>query len=113
MVPMIKSLRDLASDTNCKDQDGTDLDEVSSHTSSQSILSKHKGFRMKKLGLQRQVAYVTNCAAHGFATVGKISMFLGALLGGRLTLLLSTAWLRRIFILVLLCVAAKMLLSVH
>jgi len=40
-----------------------------------------------------------------------ISMFLGALLGGRLTLLLSTAWLRRIFILAVLGLANKMLLS--
>lgn len=37
------------------------------------------------------------------------SMFLGALLGGRIALLLSTLWLRRIFIAAVLCLAIKML----
>lgn len=40
-----------------------------------------------------------------------VSMFLGALLGGRITLRLSTAWLRRIFIAAVLGLAVKMLLS--
>lgn len=42
-----------------------------------------------------------------------MSMFVGALLGGRLTLLLDTAWLRRVFILAVLGLAVKMLLSAH
>ena len=40
-------------------------------------------------------------------------MFLGALLGGRISLLLSTVWLRRIFIAAVLGLAAKLLLPVH
>jgi uncharacterized membrane protein YfcA len=39
-----------------------------------------------------------------------VFMFLGALLGVRITLLLSTAWLRRIFIEAVLGLAVKMLL---
>jgi uncharacterized membrane protein YfcA len=42
-----------------------------------------------------------------------IAMFLGALLGGRIALLLSTVWLRRIFIAAVLGLAAKMLLPLH
>jgi hypothetical protein len=42
-----------------------------------------------------------------------IAMFLGALLGGRIVLLLSTVWLRRIFIAAVLGLAAKMLLPSH
>jgi hypothetical protein len=38
-----------------------------------------------------------------------VSMFLGALLGGRIALLLSTVWLRRIFIAAVLGLAIKML----
>jgi uncharacterized membrane protein YfcA len=38
-----------------------------------------------------------------------ISMFLGALLGGRVALLLSTVWLRRIFVAAVLGLAARML----
>lgn len=38
-----------------------------------------------------------------------ISMFLGALLGARIALLLSIVWLRRIFIATVLCLAIKML----
>jgi uncharacterized membrane protein YfcA len=42
-----------------------------------------------------------------------IAMFLGALLGGRIALLLNTVWLRRIFIAAVLGLAAKMLLPLH
>ena len=42
-----------------------------------------------------------------------ISMFMGAFLGGQLTVLLDTAWLRRVFILAVLGLAVKMLLSAH
>jgi uncharacterized membrane protein YfcA len=42
-----------------------------------------------------------------------IAMFLGALLGGRIALLMSTVWLRRIFIAAVLGLAAKMLLPLH
>jgi uncharacterized membrane protein YfcA len=42
-----------------------------------------------------------------------VAMFLGALLGGRIALLLSTVWVRRIFIAAVLGLAAKMLLSLH
>ncbi len=38
-----------------------------------------------------------------------ISMFLGALLGGRIAPLLSTVWLRRIFVVAVLGLAARML----
>ncbi len=38
-----------------------------------------------------------------------ISMFLGALLGARIALLLSIVWLRRVFIATVLCLAIKML----
>ncbi|HZP64380.1 MAG TPA: sulfite exporter TauE/SafE family protein [Terriglobales bacterium] len=37
------------------------------------------------------------------------SMFLGALLGGRITLLLNAVWIRRIFVAAVLCLAGKML----
>jgi uncharacterized membrane protein YfcA len=37
------------------------------------------------------------------------SMFLGALLGGRITLLLNAVWIRRIFVAAVLCLAVKML----
>lgn len=37
------------------------------------------------------------------------SMFLGALLGGRITLLLKAIWIRRIFVAAVLCLAVKML----
>jgi hypothetical protein len=50
MIPVVKNLRDMACYTNCQDQDSTDLDKPSSHASSQSILSKHKAFRVKKVG---------------------------------------------------------------
>jgi len=40
-------------------------------------------------------------------------MFVGALLGGRIALSLSSAWLRRIFIAAVLCLAVKMLLPTH
>jgi hypothetical protein len=42
-----------------------------------------------------------------------IAMFLGALLGSRIALLLGTVWLRRIFIAAVLGLAAKMLLPLH
>ncbi len=42
-----------------------------------------------------------------------IFMFLGALLGGRMALLLSTVWLRRIFIAAVLGLAVKLLLPQH
>lgn len=42
-----------------------------------------------------------------------VSMFLGALLGGRIALFLSTVWLRRIFIAAVLVLALKLLLPVH
>jgi uncharacterized membrane protein YfcA len=42
-----------------------------------------------------------------------ITMFLGALLGGRIALHLSAVWLRRIFIAAVLVLAAKMLLPLH
>ena len=42
-----------------------------------------------------------------------VCMFLGALLGGRIALLLSTIWLRRIFIAAVLGLAVKLLLPVH
>jgi uncharacterized protein len=42
-----------------------------------------------------------------------VSMFLGALLGARIALLLSTIWLRRIFIAEVLGLAVKLLLPVH
>jgi len=38
-----------------------------------------------------------------------VSMFLGALLGGRITLLLKAIWIRRIFVAAVLCLAVKML----
>lgn len=38
-----------------------------------------------------------------------LSMFLGALLGGQITLLLKAIWIRRIFIAAVLCLAVKML----
>lgn len=40
-------------------------------------------------------------------------MFLGALLGGRIALFLSTVWLRRIFIAAMLGLATKLLLALH
>lgn len=40
-----------------------------------------------------------------------VSMFLGALLGGRIALFLSTVWLRRIFITAVVGLAVKMLFS--
>ena len=40
-------------------------------------------------------------------------MFIGALLGGRIALFLSTVWLRRIFIAAVLGLAVKLLLPVH
>ena len=42
-----------------------------------------------------------------------ISMFLGALLGARIALFLSTVWLRRIFIAAVLGLAIKLLLPLH
>jgi uncharacterized membrane protein YfcA len=42
-----------------------------------------------------------------------VSMFLGALLGARIALFLSTVWLRRIFIAAVLCLAVKLLLPLH
>ena len=39
-----------------------------------------------------------------------VSMFLGALVGGRIALFLSTVWLSRIFIAALLALAVKLLL---
>ena len=42
-----------------------------------------------------------------------VSTFLGALLGGRITQLLSTVWLRRIFIAAVLGLALKLLLPLH
>ena len=39
-----------------------------------------------------------------------VAMFLGALLGGRMTLLLKAIWIRRIFVGAVLCLAVKMLL---
>jgi len=42
-----------------------------------------------------------------------VSMFLGALLGGRIALVLSTLWLRRIFIAAVLGLAMKPLLPLH
>jgi hypothetical protein len=42
-----------------------------------------------------------------------VSMFMGALLGARIALLLSTVWLRRIFIAAVLGLAIKLLLPVH
>jgi uncharacterized membrane protein YfcA len=42
-----------------------------------------------------------------------IVMFLGALVGSRLSLLLSTIWLRRIFIAAVFCLAVKLLVSSH
>jgi uncharacterized protein len=41
------------------------------------------------------------------------SMFLGALIGGRIALFLSTVWLRRIFIAAVLGLAVKLLLPLH
>jgi len=41
------------------------------------------------------------------------AMFLGALLGGRIALFLSTVWLRRVFIAAVLGLAVKLLLPVH
>jgi uncharacterized protein len=38
-----------------------------------------------------------------------VSMFLGALLGGRIALLLKAVWIRRIFVAAVLCLAVKML----
>jgi uncharacterized membrane protein YfcA len=38
-----------------------------------------------------------------------VSMFLGALVGGRIALFLSTVWLSRIFIAALLALAVKLL----
>jgi len=40
-----------------------------------------------------------------------IAMFLGALLGARITLLLSAVWLRRIFLAAVVALAAKMLMT--
>lgn len=42
-----------------------------------------------------------------------LSMFLGALLGGRIALLLSTVWLRRIFLAAVLALAVKLLWPLH
>jgi len=42
-----------------------------------------------------------------------ISMFLGALLGARVALILSTIWLRRLFIAVVLGLAVKLLLPAN
>ena len=42
-----------------------------------------------------------------------VAMFLGALLGGRIALFLSTLWLRRIFIAAVLGLAVKLLLPAH
>jgi uncharacterized membrane protein YfcA len=42
-----------------------------------------------------------------------VSMFLGALLGARIALFLSTVWLRRIFIAAVVGLAVKMLLPGH
>ena len=42
-----------------------------------------------------------------------VSMFLGAVLGARIALFLSTVWLRRIFIAAVLSLAVKLLLPVH
>ena len=42
-----------------------------------------------------------------------VSMFLGAVLGARIALFLSTVWLRRIFIAAVLGLAVKLLLPVH
>jgi len=42
-----------------------------------------------------------------------VSMFLGALLGARIALFLSTVWLRRIFIAAVLGLAIKLLLPLH
>ena len=42
-----------------------------------------------------------------------VSMFLGALLGARIALFLSTVWLRRIFIAAVLGLAVKLLLPLH
>jgi uncharacterized protein len=42
-----------------------------------------------------------------------VTMFLGALLGARIALFLSTAWLRRIFIAAVLGLAVKLLLPLH
>ena len=42
-----------------------------------------------------------------------VSMFLGALLGGRIALFVSTVWLRRIFIAAVLGLAVKLLLPVR
>jgi uncharacterized membrane protein YfcA len=42
-----------------------------------------------------------------------VSMFLGALLGSRIALFLSTVWLRRIFIGAVLALAVKLLLPLH
>lgn len=39
------------------------------------------------------------------------AMFLGALLGGRITLLLKAIWIRRIFVAAVLCLAVRMLFS--
>jgi uncharacterized membrane protein YfcA len=42
-----------------------------------------------------------------------VSMFLGAVLGARIALFLSTVWLRRIFIAAVLGLALKLLLPLH
>jgi uncharacterized membrane protein YfcA len=42
-----------------------------------------------------------------------VFMFLGALLGARIALFLSTVWLRRIFIAAVLGLAIKLLLPLH
>jgi uncharacterized membrane protein YfcA len=42
-----------------------------------------------------------------------VVMFLGALLGSRIALFLSTVWLRRIFIAAVLALAVKLLLPLH
>jgi len=42
-----------------------------------------------------------------------VSMFLRALLGGRITLLLSTVWLRRVFLAAVLGLVLKLLLPLH
>lgn len=42
-----------------------------------------------------------------------VSKFLGAVLGARIALLLSTVWLRRIFIAAVLGLGVKLVLPVH
>jgi hypothetical protein len=42
-----------------------------------------------------------------------LTMFIGALLGGRIALVLSAVWLRRIFIVAVIGLATRMLLTLH